>query len=406
MPKKKLGVVLLLIWLFSVLPVVNCQASWYSGRQYRKSHALTGDTVTDYQHSLTVHYGSGADGAGDVYLFGRCQGNFSDIIITASDGITALAGAGQGWMQTNYDYDNATIWFLTSAPTTIYVYYGNATTTWQEGGAASVFAAILSDVVIGLPMEENTGAVTYDVSGNGNNADLVGGNWTSGKFGYGIALNGTTDYLKTVTQCYPKNDFSMSLWFYLDVNNTAQEIFGTRYDRSNVLLVGDDISLNFYNASGDATAYVANLVSAGVWNHLVAVKSSASGPKVYLNGVSVVNGTGTNDIQFVDAYLRIGAQESATYKNFLDGVVDEVYWFSGEVSAANALNLCNYYSDPAIETGSVYLRQYASVSNGVWGSEETEQAAISSEESFAVALVFGVFALFIAIVALVRRRND
>ena len=114
-------------------------AAWYDPYwRYRKSHVINSaaGTGTGYQVKVTVYYASGADSAGNVYVGGLCNTDFSDIRFTASDGTTALSY----WMESSVVSNNAIFWIkltddITAAPSTIYVYYGNSIATTASNGA-------------------------------------------------------------------------------------------------------------------------------------------------------------------------------------------------------------------------------------------------------------------------------
>lgn len=115
-----------------------------TGWNYRKSHVINSASGagTNYAIRIVVHYGSGTDSGGDVYLNSKCKTDFGDIRFTASDGTTLL----NYWMETKTDSDKAIFWVkipgdLGSSNQTIYVYYGNtsATTTSNGGNTFLLF---------------------------------------------------------------------------------------------------------------------------------------------------------------------------------------------------------------------------------------------------------------------------
>jgi hypothetical protein len=115
--------------------------SWFpSAWQYRKSHVIQGSTAgaqTNYQMKIIVHYGSGTDSGGDVYLNGHCRTDFGDVRFTSSDGTTLI----DYWMETYTASDKAIFWVeVPSIPAspdtaTIYIYYGNSGATTTSNGA-------------------------------------------------------------------------------------------------------------------------------------------------------------------------------------------------------------------------------------------------------------------------------
>ncbi len=108
----------------------------YDNYKYRKSHTIISNTttLTNYQVSLTVNYGSGIDSAGVVYLNSKCNVDFSDIRFTNAAG-TPLSY----WIESKTDSSTATVWvkvdsIATTPGSTIYIYYGNTSATSESSG--------------------------------------------------------------------------------------------------------------------------------------------------------------------------------------------------------------------------------------------------------------------------------
>jgi hypothetical protein len=112
---------------------------WLMGWEYRKAHEILGSTagsVTNYPVKIVVHYGSGSDALGDVYLGGKGRTDFGDIRFTGTDGKTLL----DYWIEYKEDSKYAVIWVKVpeipkgdgTGSTTIYLYYGNPSATSQS----------------------------------------------------------------------------------------------------------------------------------------------------------------------------------------------------------------------------------------------------------------------------------
>ncbi|UCG03359.1 MAG: DUF2341 domain-containing protein, partial [Candidatus Heimdallarchaeota archaeon] len=104
---------------------------------YRKEHMIhpAAGASTDYQVRFTVHYGSGTDSEGNVFLDGQCQTDFDDLRFTSSDGKTEL----DYWIEEIHLGENATIWVeikadLNSSTQIIYLYYGNSEVSTTSDG--------------------------------------------------------------------------------------------------------------------------------------------------------------------------------------------------------------------------------------------------------------------------------
>jgi hypothetical protein len=111
--------------------------NWLSGWSYRKSHVINSASGagTGYQVKITVHYNTGTDTGGDVYLNSHSKTDFSDIRFTNNAGDTLLGY----WLEQKTDSNNAIFWVkvnddLSSSPATIYVYYGNSGASSASNG--------------------------------------------------------------------------------------------------------------------------------------------------------------------------------------------------------------------------------------------------------------------------------
>jgi len=116
----------------------NVFPSSLSGWQYRKKITIqenAGQSLTNYQIRLTIHYGSGIDGGSDIYLDSKCKTDFGDIRFTKDDGETLL----DYWMEEKVDSDYAVFWVkVPSIPangtTDIYIYYGKSDAAYAGSG--------------------------------------------------------------------------------------------------------------------------------------------------------------------------------------------------------------------------------------------------------------------------------
>jgi len=103
--------------------------AWLTGWKYRKSHVINpaSEAGTGYQVKIIVHYGSGIDTAGDVYLNSGCRTDFGDIRFSDNDETTLLPY----WIEQKINSNNAIIWVritddLNTSAVTIYIYFGKA----------------------------------------------------------------------------------------------------------------------------------------------------------------------------------------------------------------------------------------------------------------------------------------
>lgn len=126
----RLGLLILLV--LSVAPIEEATApeflEGWNNRKVCTVAQVTGlGTLFDYQINFTVHYGAGTDSDQHIYLDGKCQADFDDLRITATDNTLWAA-----WAETDFYFtgDNATIWTkveddIGAGSIEFYLYYGN-----------------------------------------------------------------------------------------------------------------------------------------------------------------------------------------------------------------------------------------------------------------------------------------
>ena len=128
---------------------------------YKRSHVLTGDSLTYYQVKVLVNYGSGESSEDTVYLNGRCKPDFGDIRFTDNDNneipywIESVSGT------------LATIWVKVPSITSdsyIYIYYGNESAATTSIVIQPSYSLMIFHNTIGVNWIENysyTGAGSY-----------------------------------------------------------------------------------------------------------------------------------------------------------------------------------------------------------------------------------------------------
>ena len=129
----------MLAGIFRILKVkASVSNSWYySDFQYRVEHNITGSSagnVTDYQMKLVIVNGSGTSSGDTYYTTNIAQSDFDDIRFTWYNYTSEQEEPIDYWVETVNSGENVTVWieipFISNVTdNTIYVYYGNSTTT-------------------------------------------------------------------------------------------------------------------------------------------------------------------------------------------------------------------------------------------------------------------------------------
>ena len=198
------------------------------------------------------------------------------------------------------------------------------------------------------PFSDSSGLALYQLNGNAN--DVSGnynGTWggteayTTGVFGQAANFNGGS-YISTNGNISGGQDFTISLWCYLNTSSAQESLFtmgsatnnGFFIYRSGQQLALDSFGFTRYNNN---TFFTEN-----TWQHLVITYSSGTN-NIYLDGSFVDTFSYTWNIN-ASATTYIGAQ-IAGYSRYLNGKLDQVRIFNTaldplEIEALYTEELC------------------------------------------------------------------
>jgi hypothetical protein len=188
-------------------------------------------------------------------------------------------------------------------------------------------------------LNEGTGSVAYDYSGNGHNGTLGSGvAWTSaGYSGTGVYFDGTNNADITISSAFSEtNNWTAVMW----VNR-----WGTK--NSSVLIGGSSYALKL-EQSGDSshvgytwyshTDYELNYVTpVNSWVQLAFVETTA-GVSLYTNGVLAASLGNTNHVNAT----TIGFGLPAATTDYLDATLDDVRLYNQALSQQQVSNIYAY----------------------------------------------------------------
>ena len=200
------------------------------------------------------------------------------------------------------------------------------------------YAKIDPDTIVGMWLfDEGAGDTAGDLSGNGNDGTLEGGEWVDGRFGKALEFNGAGDYVDTgddpITDPGGTAVWSISAWVKRATDSSAMLVAIRRSPGGYVLGVGilgantNAIKMTKY---GVADIYLGDFPQDTDWHHLVGVWNE-DGQIVYVDGV--VNGEAGDVASFSAAAagsLLIGGDTGD--QGFADGAIDDVAVFSVDLS--------------------------------------------------------------------------
>ena len=197
---------------------------------------------------------------------------------------------------------------------------------------------LASGMVAHWTLDEPSGTVVSDSSGNGHDGQLTGGTWISdGRFGGALRL-GAGDTVAVPNFPAPTPNWSVSIWLRisdqqlaLDRSDLLTQILSTENFRSGGWQINVDKRLAqpryvFSYWSSTLTDYIGvecSCVETGNWVHLAAtVDTNSNRITLYVNGVLADQETRPSDIVAGDAMLYFGRWNMDG--RLLDGDLDDV----------------------------------------------------------------------------------
>lgn len=218
-------------------------------------------------------------------------------------------------------------------------------------------------------LDETTGTVASDSSGNGLNGTLINGPvWTTGKVNNSLKFDGANDEVDLGTPAALQFTGAMSVaaWVYVDSFASSGRIIskeGGSSSRSWSLYVnsaGNGVFQIATSASASITVQTSDTLPVGEWVHLAGVFEPGTALRIYVNGflnnsiLSSVPSTQYNNSS------RVFIGRRPDFSNAFNGKIDEVYAFGGVLTDTDVVALAGNPSPqvtlvPSFESVSVYL---------------------------------------------------
>lgn len=227
---------------------------------------------------------------------------------------------------------------------------GNLTTS----DSIVVTVSNTSNLIVALPFSEDSGVTALDISGNSHNGTLTNSpTRAQGKYGQGINLDGTNDFISLPDHpnftLDPTQSYTWSGWIRSNNFNQWSTVLSHTIDANNFFYlyahstpdldggpVTNGLSVYWWTNGGNnklAAHSTSNVLTTGQW-YFVAVTYDASQPQnnrfsIFVNGVDVTDRSdvaSSGTLGTIDpAFIRLGANQP--YGEYINGSMDEYRFY-------------------------------------------------------------------------------
>jgi len=278
----------------------------------------------------------------------------------------------------NYTTDTPNLSVTTSENTTIIYNWGGAGNISGCRNCTaynSTYGELVSDsdTLLLLHFNENYGNAIYDQTGR-YNGTRFGANWTAGRFGYGLAFDGTAKNVTLPASVTPSAAFTIEVWVNATGSSNYMAIVD-KYAQAGVNGYGYSLYLNYGKPTFTASNYPSwgpldlpiNYDIRNTGWHYVAVIYTGSTLKIFLDNTSVTSTPSySGGVAASAVNLTIGNRANNSW--YFNGTIDEFRLTNRTLSdselAANrnrrladgAHNITVYATDGAGNTNASFTR--------------------------------------------------
>jgi hypothetical protein len=204
-----------------------------------------------------------------------------------------------------------------------------------------------SDLVLHWALDEGSGTVAHDLSGNGNDGTLNGEpKWATGKTGGALECDGTDDYVEVPR--IVQDDFTLMAWIKTDTPGLelgTQGYQGSGLIWSDVAGVANDFilavlgtKLSFFCGNPDLSVNSDRDVVIGQWVHVTAVRNQQDQQiSIYIDGEheGTINHANSNPLNAHDV-IAVGG--NVLDSRYYTGLIDEVRIYDHALTGIEVLS--------------------------------------------------------------------
>ena len=207
------------------------------------------------------------------------------------------------------------------------------------------------NTILLLHMNEGSGNMIFDSSGNGNNGSIKGASWVTGKFGKALEFKGN-DYV-ALSKPYTYFDRGITIAAWVKTDDGYGTILG--YDKNEIFRLeiwGGRVRWSTRNASETDVLWGSTHVNDGNWHHIAATYDPSSGIKrIYVDGKVDAEkvwkggrlGTGTTRYGFLGVGSMASSFDGSKVHPYFEGIMDELVVYNRSLSQAEIESMAKGY---------------------------------------------------------------
>jgi chitodextrinase len=232
---------------------------------------------------------------------------------------------------------------------------GNTRTSSSVSVTVSNTGASTDGLRVAYALNETSGTLATDSSGNNLTATTVGTTWTSGQFGGAASFDGVSDRVDVpALGTFYTSGFTYEAWVRKQTSKKDVAVLGS-WNGNGPMIWVDHIAGHYYlTLGGSMSSYLdsGRTPTVGQWEH-VAATYDGTVARFYIGGVEVASSTFTSGVGSSNNW-RLGAY-GGTPTGFFDGLIDNVRIYDRALSPAeiqtNMASAIQPESIPPIVTG-------------------------------------------------------
>jgi len=217
--------------------------------------------------------------------------------------------------------------------------------------------AFKDNIVAAWTFEEGSGNVIHDVSGNGNDGELVGGaKWGDGKFSKALDFDGSSNYIEVPfdesMRVLNQGDFTIAAWFKVDVVPQKHVIFqqGDGGGTGRTWLFTHQDAGEIRSFLGNGTTASGINAEAGQWYHTAVVVTEGGGTdtvQLYVDG-ELAGAPFLAGMEDSEGIFFIGCHKNIT--DLTDGIIDDLVLINKALDKPEIEKLMNDGIEGALAT--------------------------------------------------------